>query len=106
VSFPEILSEAQNLSNSITTLGVLASGSGSNLEAIASAIAGGASWGVYNLLSQNFVSMTAVQRFAGELGGIAIASAIGLTIFGAIAMQMKIPEIQTLTNQIKRRFSR
>jgi phosphoribosylglycinamide formyltransferase-1 len=41
VSFPDILSEAQNLSNSITTLGVLASGSGSNLEAIASAIANG-----------------------------------------------------------------
>jgi len=39
VSFPEILSEAQNLS--ITTLGVLASGSGSNLESIASAIANG-----------------------------------------------------------------
>ncbi len=41
MSFPDILSEAQNLSNSITTLGVLASGSGSNLEAIASAIANG-----------------------------------------------------------------
>jgi len=39
VSFPEILSEAQNLS--ITTLGVLVSGSGSNLESIASAIANG-----------------------------------------------------------------
>jgi len=39
VSFPEILSEAQNLS--ITTLGVLASGSGSNLEAISNAIANG-----------------------------------------------------------------
>ncbi len=72
----------------------------------ASAIAGGASWGVYNLLSQNFASMTAVQRFAGQLGGLAIASAVGLLIFGAISMQMKIPEIQTLTNQIKRRFSR
>ena len=41
MSFPEILSEAQNLSNSITVLAVLASGSGSNLEAIASAIANG-----------------------------------------------------------------
>lgn len=39
MSFPEILSEAQNLS--ITTLGVLASGSGSNLESISSAIANG-----------------------------------------------------------------
>ena len=39
MSFPEILSEAQNLS--ITTLGVLASGSGSNLEAISNAIANG-----------------------------------------------------------------
>jgi phosphoribosylglycinamide formyltransferase-1 len=41
VSFPDILSEAQNLSNSITTLGVLASGSGSNLESISNAIANG-----------------------------------------------------------------
>ncbi len=73
---------------------------------IASAIAGGTSWGIYHFLSQNFASMTVVQRFAGELGGIAIASAVGLLIFGAIAMQMKIPEIQTLTNHIKRRFSR
>jgi len=47
-----------------------------------------------------------VQRFAGQLGGLAIASAVGLTIFAAIASQMKIPEINTLTNQIKRRFSR
>jgi len=39
VSFPEILSEAQNLS--ITTLGMLASGSGSNLESISNAIANG-----------------------------------------------------------------
>ncbi len=39
----EILSEAQDLSisNSVTVLGVLASGSGSNLEAIAQAIANG-----------------------------------------------------------------
>ncbi|MCY7332569.1 MAG: murein biosynthesis integral membrane protein MurJ [Pseudanabaena sp. CAN_BIN31] len=72
----------------------------------ASAIAGGASWGIYNFLSRDFASMNAVQRFAGGLGGIAIASTVGLLIFGAIAMQMKIPEIQTLTNQIKRRFSR
>jgi phosphoribosylglycinamide formyltransferase-1 len=43
VSSPEIVSEAQNLSvsNSVTTLGVLASGSGSNLESIALAIANG-----------------------------------------------------------------
>jgi len=74
--------------------------------AIASAIAGGASWGIYNFISQNFASMTVVQRFAGQLGGLAISSAVGLVIFGAIASQMKIPEINTLINQIKRRFSR
>lgn len=74
--------------------------------AIASAIAGSASWGIYNFLSRDFASMTVVQRFAGQLGGLAIASAVGLTIFAAIASQMKIPEINTLTNQIKRRFSR
>jgi putative peptidoglycan lipid II flippase len=40
------------------------------------------------------------------LGGLAISSTVGLAIFIAIAMQMKIPEIGALTNQIKRRFSR
>jgi putative peptidoglycan lipid II flippase len=73
---------------------------------IASVISGGASWGVYHLLSQNFNSLSTVAKFGAELGGLAIASAIGFTIFGAIAMQLKIPEIKALTNQIKRRFSR
>lgn len=73
---------------------------------IASVIAGGASWGIYHLLSQSFDSFGVVAKFGAKLGGLAIASAIGLTIFGAIAVQMKIPEISTLTNQIKRRFSR
>ena len=43
MSSPEILSEAKNPSNShsVTILGVLASGSGSNLEAIATAIENG-----------------------------------------------------------------
>jgi putative peptidoglycan lipid II flippase len=74
--------------------------------AIASVISGGASWGVYHLLSQSFDSFGAVARFGAELGGLLLASAIGFTIFGAIAVQMKIPEIKALTNQIKRRFSR
>ncbi|WP_271253581.1 murein biosynthesis integral membrane protein MurJ [Pseudanabaena sp. Chao 1811] len=73
---------------------------------IASVIAGGASWGIYHLLSQSFDSFGMLAKFGAKLGGLAIASAIGLTIFGAIAVQMKIPEISTLTNQIKRRFSR
>jgi putative peptidoglycan lipid II flippase len=73
---------------------------------IASVIAGGASWGVYHLLSRSFDSFGAVERFGAELGGLLLASAIGFTIFGAIAVQMKIPEIKALTNQIKRRFSR
>jgi putative peptidoglycan lipid II flippase len=50
--------------------------------------------------------MSVVMRFGAEVGGLAIASAVGLGIFGAIAVQMKIPEINALTNQIKRRFSR
>jgi putative peptidoglycan lipid II flippase len=73
---------------------------------IASVIAGGVSWSIYHLLSQNFETMSVVARFGAELGGLAIASAVGLGIFGAIAVQMKIPEISALTNQIKRRFSR
>ena len=73
---------------------------------IASTIAGGASWTIYHFISRDFASMSAVARFGGELVGLAIASTIGLTIFGAIAMQMKIPEINMLTAQIKRRFSR
>lgn len=73
---------------------------------IASVIAGGVSWTIYHLISRDFASMSAVARFGGELGGLAIASTVGLTIFGAIAMQMKIPEIDILTAQIKRRFSR
>ena len=74
--------------------------------AIASAFAGGASFGVYNFLSQNFESLSAVAKFGAKLGSLAIASAVGLTLFGVIAVQMKIPEISALTNQIKRRFSR
>jgi putative peptidoglycan lipid II flippase len=73
---------------------------------IASLISGGASWGVYHLLSQNFNSLSTLAKFGAELGGLAIASAVGFTIFGAIAVQLKIPEIKALTNQIKRRFSR
>ncbi|WP_082429495.1 murein biosynthesis integral membrane protein MurJ [Pseudanabaena sp. 'Roaring Creek'] len=73
---------------------------------IASAIAGGVSWGVYHLLSQGFAGMNVIAKFSAELGGLAIASVIGLTIFGAIAMQMKIPEIALLSAQIKRRFFR
>jgi putative peptidoglycan lipid II flippase len=73
---------------------------------IASVIAGGASWGVYNLLSQGFDSFGTMAKFGSKLGGLAIASAIGFTIFGTIAVQLKIPEIKALTNQIKRRFSR
>ena len=73
---------------------------------IASAIAGGVSWTIYHFISRDFASMSAVARFGSELGGLAIASTVGLTIFGAIAMQMKIPEIDILTAQIKRRFSR
>ncbi len=73
---------------------------------IASVLAGGASWAIYHFLSQSFASMSVVARFGAELGGLAIASAVGLTIFGAIAVRMKIPEISALTNQIKRRFSR
>ena len=74
--------------------------------ALASAIAGGASWTIYYFLSQSFVNMDSLARFGAELGGLAIASVVGLTIFGAIAMQMRIPEISALTHQIKRRFSR
>jgi putative peptidoglycan lipid II flippase len=73
---------------------------------IASAIAGGASWTVYHFLSQNFANLNVVARFGAELGGLAIASAVGLTIFAAIAVQMKIPEVNALTKEIKRRFSR
>jgi putative peptidoglycan lipid II flippase len=73
---------------------------------IASVIAGGASWGIYHLLSQSFYSLSPFLKFGAKLGGLAIASGVGFTIFGAIAMQMRIPEIGALTNQIKRRFSR
>lgn len=73
---------------------------------IASVIAGGASWGSYHLLSQSFDSLGTVVKFGAKVGGLAIASGLGFTIFGAIAIQMKIPEISALTNQIKRRFSR
>ncbi|NUN65176.1 murein biosynthesis integral membrane protein MurJ [Pseudanabaena biceps] len=81
---------------SITLLGLV----------VASAIAGVASWGTYQLVSQNFNSLGTVAKFGGEVGGLAMASGVGLTIFGAIVLQMKIPEVSTLTNQIKRRFSR
>jgi putative peptidoglycan lipid II flippase len=81
---------------SITILGLI----------VASAIAGGASWGVYHLIGKSFDSLSTVLKFGAELVGLAIASAIGFTIFGAISMQLKIPEIKALTNQIKRRFSR
>jgi len=81
---------------SITILGLV----------IASVIAGGISWGLYYVMSQNFANMSVIMRFGAEVSGLLIASAVGLIIFGALALQMKIPEINTLTNQIKRRFSR
>ncbi len=81
---------------SITILGLV----------IASAIAGGVSWGSYHLLSQNFDSFGTLAKFGAKVGGLAIASGVGFTIFGAIAVQMKIPEIKALTNQIKRRFAK
>ncbi len=81
---------------SITILGLI----------IASAIAGGASWGTYHLLSQSLESLSPFLKFGAKLGDLAIASAVGFTIFGAIAVQLKIPEIKALTDQIKRRFSR
>lgn len=73
---------------------------------IASVIAGGASWGTYHLLSQSFDSLSPFLKFGAKLGGLAIAIGIGFTIFGAIALQMRVPEIKALTDQIKRRFSR
>ncbi len=73
---------------------------------IASVIAGAASWGFYYLVSQSFESFGTFAKFGAKLAGLAIASGIGLSLFAAIALQMKIPEIDTLTNQIKRRFSR
>lgn len=73
---------------------------------IASVIAGGASWGIDHLFSQSLQSLSPFLKFAAKLGDLAIASAVGFTIFGAIAVQLKIPEIKALTNQIKRRFSR
>ncbi|MCA6606042.1 MAG: murein biosynthesis integral membrane protein MurJ, partial [Pseudanabaena sp. M007S1SP1A06QC] len=78
---------------SITILGLV----------IASVIAGGISWGLYYVMSQNFANMSVIMRFGAEVSGLLIASAVGLIIFGAIALQMKIPEINTLTDQIKRR---
>lgn len=73
---------------------------------IASTIAGGASWAVYHFLSQSFDQLNAIARFWSAVGGLAIASGVGLVIFVAIALQMRIPEINTLTAQIKRRLRR
>ena len=73
---------------------------------IASILSGGASWGTYHLLSQSFDGFGTMAKFGAKLGGLAIASAVGFTIFGAIAMQMKIPEVNALTKEIKRRFFR
>ncbi|MFN5753846.1 MAG: murein biosynthesis integral membrane protein MurJ, partial [Pseudanabaena sp.] len=73
---------------SITILGLV----------IASVIAGGISWGLYYVMSQNFANMSVIMRFGAEVSGLLIASAVGLIIFGALALQMKIPEINTLTN--------
>ncbi|MBD2175719.1 murein biosynthesis integral membrane protein MurJ [Pseudanabaena sp. FACHB-1998] len=81
---------------SVTILGLI----------LASTISGGASWGVYHLLSQNFDQLNTWAKFAAELGGLAIASGVGLSIFAAIALQLQIPEINALTVQIKRRFGR
>jgi len=72
---------------------------------LASAIAGVASWGIYELISQSFDSLATLAKFGAKVGGLAIASAVGLIIFGAIALQMRIPELTILTNQIKRRFN-
>jgi putative peptidoglycan lipid II flippase len=73
---------------------------------IASIVSGVASWGTYGFISQGFGTMSAIAQFGAKLGGLAIASGVGLGLFVAIALQMKIPEINTLINQIKRRISR
>ncbi len=73
---------------------------------IASVIAGGVSWGIYYALSQNLGSMSVVVKFGAQIFGLAIASMVALLIFGAIAVQMKIPEINTITKKIKHRFLR
>lgn len=69
---------------------------------VASGLAGVASWGTRLLLEQQLGSETLVQQLIVLVSG----GLIGLTLFGAIALRLDIPEVQLLANQVMRKLGR
>ena len=69
---------------------------------IATAVAGGASYGVSqvweNTLGNNNLLMLIVE--------LSIASGVAVIIFGLIAMQLKLPELNILTSRIRQKLGR
>jgi putative peptidoglycan lipid II flippase len=69
---------------------------------IASAIAGATSWAALTGLQNVWVGRGWLVQFTE----ICISGGLGLVVFGAIALQLKLPEIDGAIAQIKKRFSR
>jgi putative peptidoglycan lipid II flippase len=67
---------------------------------LASMMAGFASWGVLTGL-QNWLGM---QNFVIQVVELCIAGGAGLGLFGLIASQMKLPEMDLFVSQIRRRL--
>ena len=67
-----------------------------------SAIAGFACWGT----RLGVESMLGTEGFFIQLMNIAVAGTVGLAVFGAIAMQLQLPELTMLVDTVKRRLRR
>ena len=67
-----------------------------------SAIAGAACWAT----RLGIESILGTEGFFIQLVNITLAGAVGLGVFGAIAAQLRVPEVALLVNLIKQRFVR
>lgn len=69
---------------------------------IASFVAGTASWGILWGMQQ----VLGTEGFLIQLLQLCVAGLLGLVIFGAIATQLKLPEVDILVGRIRQKFSR
>ena len=69
---------------------------------VATAVAGFASYGV----SQGWERIIGNGNLLLLLIELSISSAVAIAIFGLIAMQLKLPELNMLTNRIRQKFGR
>jgi putative peptidoglycan lipid II flippase len=67
-----------------------------------SMIAGFASWGVLTGLK----SILSVQNFFIQVAQLGVAGGVGLLAFGLMVSQLRLPEVEMFTRQIRRRIGR